>query len=126
MEAQPVQSSGKQAGREYQRFSQRMVNLLGGDNGRIPLDGEWKSITRELDGKVSFGIVDDGFDVGVTNDGEMIHFARKTFHAFVRWYLLQYAKEWFGLRRKLYYHFLKKECDYNNKMGAEFRNREVR
>lgn len=104
-------------------FAKRMVNLLSGHNGRVPLDGAGTRKVDSFGSLVAMNITDDAGDVGIEKDGEFIHFDRHVFHAFIFWYLIQWAKEGFGMRRAAYYFFLKKECDRRNKIAKEYRNK---
>ncbi len=66
-------------------------------------------------------IREDGFSVCVgTNDEWIYCFNRDEFQAMALWYLRIWAlKDWFGLRRWLWFKLLHRRCERYNQMGKK-------
>jgi hypothetical protein len=74
-------------------------------NNAVPLNHE----TFKRGERVAM-FLNDSFDIGVGTSDEWIYiFRRNEFHAMALWYLRCWTlKEWFGLRRKLWYWLLRR------------------
>lgn len=105
---------------KWRKLRRKIWNSLFGD---IPNNHESITITKNKDRWFEIPLVasfvEDGFDIGIGSmDRWYILLERSALHKIILWYLWRWAwGEWFGLRRYLFYKFLKRRIERSKKFG---------
>lgn len=96
-------------------FSALSDHVTGNDD--IPLSWSSKHIhDRGVERVIAF--CNDSFEIGIGYPTEWhVIMRREAFHAMMRWYLGQWAREWFGLRRWFWYKLLFRRVERSRRLS---------